>query len=95
MTTSERWDWQSCGACRSFDPELVFHPHGERGAVHAAREAAAKRICTSCPVLATCREHALASHEPCGVWGGLSETERGAAAAGAGSRTGTGEGETT
>lgn len=72
----DKWEWQLRGACRSFDSELFFHPSGERGAVRAGREAVAKRICAQCPVLATCREHALASHERYGVWGGLSETER-------------------
>jgi WhiB family transcriptional regulator, redox-sensing transcriptional regulator len=37
---------------------------------------ARKQICSSCPVLARCRAHALAAHEPYGVWGGLSESER-------------------
>ncbi|HAT1355015.1 TPA: WhiB family transcriptional regulator, partial [Corynebacterium striatum] len=36
----------------------------------------AKAICNSCPVLELCREHALRSAEPYGVWGGMSESER-------------------
>jgi WhiB family transcriptional regulator, redox-sensing transcriptional regulator len=32
--------------------------------------AAAKRICATCPVLATCLEGALERREPWGVWGG-------------------------
>ncbi|MTA96041.1 MAG: WhiB family transcriptional regulator, partial [Actinobacteria bacterium] len=36
----------------------------------------AKAICASCPVLAQCRDHALAVQEPYGIWGGLSEDER-------------------
>ena len=32
--------------------------------------AAAKRLCATCPVMATCLEGALARREPWGVWGG-------------------------
>jgi WhiB family redox-sensing transcriptional regulator len=53
-----------------------FHPEGERGPARARREAQAKAICLSCPALAACRRHALAVHEPYGIWGGLSESER-------------------
>jgi len=70
------WDWQMRGACRGMDSALFFHPEGERGPARADREAHAKRICGSCPVLVQCRSHALAAHEPYGVWGGLSESER-------------------
>ena len=58
------------------DSALFFHPEGERGPARAGREAHAKQICSSCPVLVRCRAHALAVHEPYGVWGGLSEAER-------------------
>ncbi len=73
---SEFWEWQLHGACRGRDSNLFFHPEGERGAVRDAREAAAKRICAQCPVIEACRRHALASREPYGVWGGMSEGER-------------------
>ena len=73
---SDSWEWQLRAACRSYDPEMFFHPENERGAAREAREAAAKAICAQCPVLATCREHAQVSRERYGVWGGLSETER-------------------
>jgi hypothetical protein len=29
-----------------------------------------------CPVIDRCRDHALATNEPHGVWGGMSETDR-------------------
>ena len=32
--------------------------------------AAAKQVCTDCPVIAPCLEGAIARSEPCGVWGG-------------------------
>ncbi len=72
----EVWEWQLQGSCRSHDPSLFFHPEGERGPRRANREAAAKAVCASCPVLAACRAHALAVREPYGVWGGLSEHDR-------------------
>lgn len=70
------WDWQLLGACRGADPNIFFHPEGERGPAREAREKAAKAICASCPVRVTCAEHALSVREPYGVWGGLSEDER-------------------
>ncbi len=70
------WDWQLHGSCRGEDPNLFFHPDGERGPAREARETAAKSICASCPVRALCAEHALAVREPYGVWGGLSEDDR-------------------
>lgn len=70
------WDWQLRGACRGMDSALFFHPAGERGPAREIRESHAKRICGSCPVLEQCRAYALAVHEPYGVWGGLSESER-------------------
>ena len=72
----EVWEWQQQGACRGSDTELFFHPEGERGPRRARREAAAKAICATCPVLAACRAHALSVREPYGIWGGMSEHER-------------------
>lgn len=64
------------GKCRGVDSSVFFHPDGERGRARAQRESRAKELCHSCPVLARCREHALAVAEPYGIWGGMSETER-------------------
>jgi WhiB family transcriptional regulator, redox-sensing transcriptional regulator len=72
----ETWDWQRDASCRGMDSEVFFHPERERGASRARREATAKAICRSCPVLEQCRLHALTVDEPYGVWGGLSESER-------------------
>lgn len=41
-----------------------------------ARERAAKEICRSCPVRRPCLDHAIATREPHGIWGGLNELER-------------------
>lgn len=73
---ADAWEWQLLGACRGADGDLFFHPENERGPARSRREAAAKAICFTCPVLARCREHALSVREPYGVWGGMSETER-------------------
>ena len=70
------WDWQMRGLCRGMDSALFFHPENERGPARANREIRAKQICNSCPVLVQCRAYALAVHEPYGVWGGMSESER-------------------
>jgi len=70
------WDWQLEGSCRGMDSAFFFHPDGERGPARARREARAKAVCKTCPVLQICRAHALAVHEPYGIWGGLSESER-------------------
>ena len=69
-------EWQFEGACRETGSESFYHPDGERGAARRLRDAAAKEICAACPVIAACREHALAIREPFGVWGGLTEDER-------------------
>ena len=73
---ADLWEWQLRGACRGEDGSLFFHPEGERGPARNAREAAAKAVCGRCPVLEQCRRHALATREPYGVWGGLSESDR-------------------
>jgi WhiB family redox-sensing transcriptional regulator len=78
------WDWQMIGLCRGEDPNIFFHPEGERGPARANREAAAKAVCAACPVKVQCAAHALAVREPYGVWGGLSEDEREAIYAGRG-----------
>ncbi|MEU6239383.1 WhiB family transcriptional regulator [Kitasatospora sp. NPDC047058] len=70
------WEWQLEAACRQVENSLFFHPSGERGTAHKAREEAAKAVCADCPVRIACRRHALATREPYGVWGGLSEDER-------------------
>ena len=73
---ADKWEWQLRGACRGKDVNLFFHPAGERDPSRSRREQAAKAVCARCPVILQCREYALATREPYGVWGGLSETER-------------------
>lgn len=69
--------WQQEAACRGPLGAVFFPPPTtERKREKLAREAKAKRICESCPVMAACRSYALDIREPHGVWGGLSEQER-------------------
>ena len=72
----ENWEWQLDGACRDADPSTFFHTENERGARRRRREAAAKAVCATCPVLAQCRSFALETREPFGIWGGLGEHDR-------------------
>lgn len=67
------------------DPN-IFHPERGRGRAtrrqKAAEEAQAVAICgvgrrDECPVWRQCRAYAFATDEPFGVWGGLTEDERG------------------
>jgi WhiB family redox-sensing transcriptional regulator len=76
MPLQEVYEWQYDGACAGADPAQFFSPEAERGAPKERREEAAKVICQDCPVIMTCREHALSVQEPYGVWGGLSESDR-------------------
>lgn len=61
--------WQEDAACRDADPDLFF-------ANDDATQRAALALCASCPVRQTCLEHALATREPYGIWGGADEHER-------------------
>jgi WhiB family redox-sensing transcriptional regulator len=72
------WQWQRLGSCRGMDSAMFFHPDGERNPSRARRTARAKQVCAHCPVIQSCREFALRTREPFGVWGGLAETERNA-----------------
>ncbi len=69
-------DWHADGACQDLDTEMFFHPDNERGPQRAEREAAAKAVCATCPVVAQCAAWALRTREPYGIWGGLSESDR-------------------
>lgn len=69
--------WQAKAACRGPQSAVFFPPsHFERKDEKAAREARAKAICATCPVIRECLEYALRIQEPHGIWGGLNEVER-------------------
>lgn len=61
--------WQDDALCAQADPEAFFPEKGG-----STREA--KAICTRCPAIDACLQHALAYGERFGIWGGLSERER-------------------
>ncbi|HET9893824.1 MAG TPA: WhiB family transcriptional regulator [Streptosporangiaceae bacterium] len=70
-----RLDWQNAAACKAADPELFF-PVSEKG--KAERDVArARAVCDSCLVRKQCLDYAMATAEANGIWGGLTEEERG------------------
>lgn len=70
------WDWQAQAACRTAEPELFFHPEGERGWRRRIRLAQALELCRACPVVDVCLDHALNTPEEYGIWGGLDTNQR-------------------
>lgn len=75
--TPGRQQWMDDAACAGRTP-LFFGIAGERPERRARREARARKVCASCPVLAPCRQMARLNGEN-GFWGGESEEERAAA----------------
>lgn len=74
--TRPDFTWQDKAACQGENLVLFFGPPGERRADLQRREALAKKVCTWCPVRASCLEWAFTQNERHGVWGGLGEEER-------------------
>lgn len=62
--------WQENALCAQVGPEFFFPAPGS-----STREA--KELCDACDGRVACLEYALANDERFGVWGGLSEKERG------------------
>ncbi|MEU2227597.1 MULTISPECIES: WhiB family transcriptional regulator [unclassified Streptomyces] len=77
------WEWQLSAACRGMDSSVFYSPANERGRRRRAREERARQVCAGCPVREQCARMALATGEPFGVWGGLSEADRNRLASGA------------
>ena len=67
---SENWAWQLDAACRGMPSAQFFHPWNERGSDRENRIQQAKQICAGCPVIDSCRGHALLAQEMYGIWGG-------------------------
>jgi WhiB family redox-sensing transcriptional regulator len=69
-------DWPELAACRApdIDPEIFF-PLSEIGP-GASQIAAARAVCTRCPVVMHCLDWALRAGEPAGIWGGTTPDER-------------------
>ena len=68
--------WMAHAACKGHDLSLFYHPDTPGDLTAALREAKAKAVCHTCPVINDCLSYAEATHELYGVWGGLSERER-------------------
>jgi WhiB family redox-sensing transcriptional regulator len=64
-----RTDWFDDAACRDADT-ATFFPSSDAAAEKA------KAICATCPVREECREYAVTTRQPDGVWGGLTAIER-------------------
>lgn len=62
-------DWRADAACHDVDVEVFF-------AVDEASQREAVAVCETCPVRVRCLEHALATREHYGVWGGVREQDR-------------------
>jgi len=61
--------WATFAACTG-EESMTFYPQNKR------EEAAALTTCGICPVQQECLDHALATNERFGVWGGTTEKER-------------------
>lgn len=68
--------WFDRANCVDCDPEPFFPEVGAAGDARAATEIA-KRVCEPCEVRTECLAYAMAHPELEGVWGGLTEGERG------------------
>ncbi len=73
MSQSEM-TWKARGACNGLDAS-IFYPNDDDDPLEA-NAAEARAVCEGCYVRVACLEHALASHERDGVWGGATERER-------------------
>ena len=64
-------------ACRGPHQEIFFPPIvTETRRAKRRREARAKEICGTCPIMAECLRIALQRNEQHGIWGGQTEKER-------------------
>ncbi|MBI2710692.1 MAG: WhiB family transcriptional regulator [Actinobacteria bacterium] len=66
--------WMAQAMCKGRS-ELFFAPHAERPQARVRREARARTVCQTCPVVFECRRFAR-DHLEHGFWGGESEEER-------------------
>ena len=70
-------EWRESAACLQYPAVLFFgQDDSESPAERRAREARAKRICSTCSVRDECLDYALRTKEAYGIWGGLTELER-------------------
>ena len=55
---------------------IFYGKNGERPEKRDKREALAKKVCSTCPVMVECRDLARSNAEVYGIWGGETERER-------------------
>ena len=65
----EERPWSAFAACQAAT-DVSFFPQTK------SQERAAATICGFCPVREECLDHALATNERLGMWGGVSEKQR-------------------
>jgi WhiB family transcriptional regulator, redox-sensing transcriptional regulator len=68
--------WHSKARCQGLPPDVFYPPDNEKGDRRRRREERAKKFCRGCPVLRVCREYAIDTREPYGVWGATTPRER-------------------
>lgn len=74
VASGHREYWRDHAACRYAEPELFFPvPSSDKAGAQAAL---AKAVCKACAVRRECLQFALATRQPDGIWGGMSERER-------------------
>ncbi|MFM2182739.1 MAG: hypothetical protein RJB61_1033 [Actinomycetota bacterium] len=66
--------WMEEGVCKG-QTHLFFPPRAERPQARERREAKARKLCGTCPVIDECRTFARTNHEY-GFWAGESEEDR-------------------
>ena len=69
-----RQRWRPEAACRNVDTALFF-PNGATGEALVQAQVA-KAVCAGCAVRLECLEFAVATNQPYGIFGGLTEAER-------------------
>ncbi|QCB93322.1 WhiB family transcriptional regulator [Cellulomonas shaoxiangyii] len=63
--------WVDSAACASVGGDYWYPEKGDRASADYAR-----KVCGTCPLIATCLEYALDNNEPHGIWGGLTPKQR-------------------
>jgi WhiB family transcriptional regulator, redox-sensing transcriptional regulator len=64
-------EWRDRAACRRMPAEVFFPKAGDNRTIYEP----ARQVCSGCEVRVECRDYAVASGEPYGMWGGLSPEE--------------------
>jgi len=62
--------WVAAAACRNSDTDMFF------SLIAGDAYTDARRVCAGCSVIVECGDYAVRTHQPYGMWGGMSPTER-------------------